>query len=155
MSQARPSSPTLWAQALGYSGLIPFVGLALAIWLLPAHQARVTSALLGYGATIASFLGAIHWGLTMRDPQGPNTSRLIWGVVPSLVAWLALMLPTLHGLLLIALLLWACFVVDRGVYTSSGLRAWLPMRLLLTLIASLSCIAGAMAMAMAMAHLSQ
>ena len=143
MSQARPSSPTLWAQALGYSGLIPFVGLALAIWLLPAHQARVTSALLGYGATIASFLGAIHWGLTMRDPQGPNTSRLIWGVVPSLVAWLALMLPTLHGLLLIALLLWACFAVDRVEYSRLGLQGWLPMRLALTTVASVCCISAA------------
>ena len=143
MSPTRQSTPSLWAQALGYGGLIPFVGLALAVWLWPLHQAQAASVLLAYSATIASFLGAIHWGLTMRDPQGQSTNLLAWGVVPSLVAWGALMLPAASGLLLIATLLWACFAVDRVVYTRSGLRAWLPMRLLLTTIASLSCLAGA------------
>lgn len=144
MSQTKHKPPSHSAQLLGYSGLIPFVGLALVIWLWPAHQARAASALLGYGATIASFLGAIHWGLTIRDQQGPSTSWLVWGVIPSLVAWVALMLPAAHGLLLMALLLWACFAVDRRAYPDSGLRAWLPMRLLLTAVASLSCIAGAL-----------
>ena len=143
MSQAKNSAPSLWAQCLGYGGLTPFVGLALAIWLWPMYQAKAASALLGYGATIASFLGAIHWGLAMRDPQGQSRSLLIWGVVPSLLAWVALMLPTSSGLLLIGLLLWACLAVDRVVYTRTGMRAWLPMRLLLTTIASLSCIASA------------
>ncbi|MBC7620038.1 MAG: DUF3429 domain-containing protein [Candidatus Saccharibacteria bacterium] len=146
MSPAKHSTPSNWAQGLGYGGLIPFVGLALAVWLWPMHQAKAASALLGYGATIASFLGAIHWGLTMRDPQGQSTSVLAWGVIPSLMAWGALMLPADRGLLLIALLLWACFAVDRVVYIRCSLRAWLPMRLLLTTVASLSCIAGAIAL---------
>ncbi len=143
MSPAKHSTPSVWTQALGYGGLIPFVGLALAVWLWPLHQAKAASTLLAYSATIASFLGAIHWGMTMRDPQGQSTSLLVWGVLPSLSAWVALMLPAASGLLLIAALLWACFAVDRVVYTRSGLRAWLPMRLLLTAIASLSCITGA------------
>ena len=146
MSQVKNSTPSLWAQGLGYGGLIPFVGLALAIWLWPVYQDKAASALLGYGATIASFLGAIYWGLIMRDPQGQSRSLLAWGVVPSLVAWAALMLPASSGLLLIALLLWACLAVDRVVYTRSGLRAWLPMRFLLTAVASLSCIASAVAL---------
>ena len=146
MSPTKHSTPSIWAQGLGYGGLIPFVGLALAVWLWPMYQAKAASALLGYSATIASFLGAIHWGITMRDPQGQSTSVLAWGVVPSLTAWVALMLPAASGLLLIALLLWACFAVDRVVYTRCGLRAWLPMRLLLTTVASLSCIAGAIAL---------
>lgn len=143
MSQSQRSTPSLWAQILGYSGLIPFVGLAFVVGLWPTNQAQAASALLGYGVTIASFLGAIHWGLTMREPQGPSTGMLVWGVVPSLMAWVALMLPTAHGLLLISLLLWACFAVDRVVYTRAGLRAWLPMRLLLTAIASLSNVVAA------------
>jgi hypothetical protein len=145
MSQAKLTTPSIAAQGLGYSGLLPFVSLALVIWLWPTHQARAASALLAYGATITSFLGAIHWGLTLRDPQGQSPRMLAWGVVPSLVAWVALMMPAAQGLLLSAVLLWACFAVDRMVYTRLGLRAWLPMRLLLTTIASLSCLAGAMA----------
>lgn len=143
MSQAKHSAPSFWAQALGYGGLTPFIGLACATGFWPLHQAMAATALLGYSATIASFLGAIHWGLAMRDPKGPSTGLLVWGVVPSLVAWMALMLPANHGLLLIALLLWACFAVDRVVYTRLNLRTWLPMRFLLTVVASLSCIAGA------------
>jgi hypothetical protein len=138
------SSPSAWAQGLGYGGLIPFVGLASAVWLVaPAQQAWAASALLAYGASILSFLGAIHWGLAMRDAAGQDKAMLAWGVVPSLSAWLALLLPGASGLLLLAALLWICFAVDRVVYTRLGLRAWLPMRLLLTVLASASCLAGA------------
>jgi hypothetical protein len=146
MTHATRSTPSVAAQTLGYGGLIPFVGLAVALWLWPAHRPMAGLALLGYSATIASFLGAIHWGLTMRDAQGQSRSLLAWGVVPSLLAWVALMLPVASGLLLITALLWACFAVDSRVYPRLGLRAWLPMRLLLTAVASLSCIAGAIAL---------
>ena len=42
---------------------------------------------------IASFLGAIHWGLAMRGPASPRAQifPFVWGVVPSLLAWLALL----------------------------------------------------------------
>jgi uncharacterized membrane protein len=144
MSNAVRSSPSVWAQALGYGGLLPFSALALAVWLLaPAEQVWAASSLLGYGVTILSFLGAIHWGLTMRDAGGQSQGQLIWGVVPSLIAWLALLLPVGTGLLLLAAALWLCFAVDRTVYTRLGLRAWLPMRLLLTAVASACCVAGA------------
>jgi hypothetical protein len=134
--------PSSWAKVFGYGGLIPFVGLALAMSLMdPTHQTFIASALLAYSATIVSFLGAIHWGLTMRDASCPKTAMLTWGVVPSLVAWVALLLPTVHGLLLMAIMLWLCFAVDRAVYPQFGIKAWLPMRLMLTLLASLSCVA--------------
>ena len=137
--------PSQWAQGLGYGGLIPFVGLALAVWLQdPPDRARSLSALQGYGATILSFLGAIHWGLSMREAPGQPTGWLLWGVTPSLVAWVALLLNPAIGLWLISVGLWTCFVVDRMAYPKFGVRAWLPMRLVLTLVASLSCMAGAM-----------
>ena len=137
-------APSALVAALGYGGLLPFALLALGVcWPGGEGRAFYGFVLLAYGATIASFLGAIHWGLTMRDSQVQSTRLLVWGVIPSLVAWVALLLPAAHGMLLIAALLWACFAVDRVVYTRAGLRAWLPMRLLLTAIASLSCIASA------------
>ena len=146
MNQPARSSPSAGAQALGYGGLIPFAGLALAVWFLaPADQSRAAAALLAYSASILSFLGAIHWGLTMRQAASQSTALLVWGVVPSLMAWLALLLPLSQGLLLVAAMLWVCFAVDRGVYTGLGLRAWLPMRLLLTAVASACCVAAALA----------
>ncbi len=140
-------TPTLWALGLGYAGLIPFVGLALAAWFLgPADRGPAVTALLAYGATILSFIGAIHWGLAMRDASGAFGRLLVWGVVPSLVAWVALLITQTPGLLLVATGLWACFAVDRVVYRSCRLQAWLPMRLTLTAVASLSCLVGAMAL---------
>jgi hypothetical protein len=121
--------------------------LATALWLVPsASQPLWVTALLGYGATTCSFLGAIHWGLTMRDGLAPRASSLLWGVIPSLLSWVALLLGSAGGLLLIVATLCACFAVDRLAYPLAQLQAWLPMRFQLTLVAGLSCLAGASAL---------
>ncbi len=144
---ADEAGPSLWAWWLGFGGLIPFVSFAAALWVaLPGDWQLARMALLGYGATIASFLGAIHWGLVMRERPAQPVPRLLWGVVPSLLGWVALLLGPAPGLLLIAALLWACFAADRVLYPRYQLRAWLPMRLQLTLVASISCLAGAAAL---------
>jgi hypothetical protein len=142
-----PQGPSLTARCLGFGGLIPFVGLAAVLWLVPsASQPLWGTALLGYGATICSFLGAIHWGLTMRDGLAQRASSLLWGVIPSLLSWVALLLGSALGLLLIVVTLCACFAVDRLAYPRAQLQAWLPMRFQLTLVAGLSCLAGAAAL---------
>lgn len=129
---------------LGYGGLIPFVALGLAAWLTNAAiQAQVGLALIAYGASIASFLGAIHWGLAMRETGQPPSSSYVWGVIPSLLAWLVLLLEPAIGLVALAALLWLCFGVDRVAYTRYKLSHWLPMRLHLTVVASASCLGGA------------
>ncbi|RYF51402.1 MAG: DUF3429 domain-containing protein [Comamonadaceae bacterium] len=139
-----PPSPA--ARRLGFGGLIPFVGLAAALWLAPpALRPLAGAALLGYGATICSFLGAIHWGLSMREPNAPAVSSLFWGVTPSLLGWVALLLGAAPGLLLVAATLCACFAVDRVLYPRHRAQAWLPMRAQLTLVASVSCLIGAAA----------
>jgi len=151
MSTLLTSSPTgtplpRWAARLGYAGLIPFVALAAAAWLAPvAHRAQAAFALLAYGATIASFLGAIHWGLAMRGPLTPQPGPFVWGVFPSLVAWGALLLPLSQGLVTMALLLGICLAVDRRSYPAYGLGDWLGMRLHLTVVAALCMLAGSMA----------
>ena len=130
---------------MGYGGLIPFVGLSLAIWFAnPAYRVFSSLALLGYGAVIASFLGALHWGMAMRHASAQSFTALGWGVAPSLLAWVALMLPPSMGLMLIAGVLWACFLADRLVYRRCGAQARLPMRFVLTIVASASCIVGAL-----------
>lgn len=139
--------PTSSANALGYSGLIPFVVLGAGTCLLGgALQQQVAFALLAYGAVILSFLGAIHWGLAVRDPIRPSVKLLVWGVLPSLMAWAALLWGLPGGLWLLAAGLWLCWAVDRAVYPSFALAGWLTMRLVLTSLASLSCAAGALAL---------
>ena len=68
MMASRAVAPSSWAQGMGYAGLLPFVVLATATWVAEAGpRAFAALALAGYGAVIASFLGAIHWGLVMRE----------------------------------------------------------------------------------------
>lgn len=145
---ARPTQrPSATVLALGYAGLLPFVGCALAMHIVAVEQqGRVLYALLTYGATIVSFLGAIHWGLAMREPHN-STLTWVWGVLPSLVAWLALLLPPVLGAYVLAAALWTCLAVDRQVYPRYALQGWLPMRLVLTCIASAACVLGALALA--------
>jgi len=135
---------SLSVRLLGYAGLIPFVTLAALSFLVSsAHRPAVTFSLLAYGVTIVSFLGAIHWGLTMVE-NIPNTQQLIWGVVPSLLAWVSLMLPVEFGLLLVAAVLLFCLVVDYKIYPHFGLHRWLAMRLVLTIVASVSSVLPAL-----------
>ena len=50
-------------------------------------------ALVAYGAVILAFLGGVHWGFALPEPSGRGErARLVLGVVPSLVGWVALLL---------------------------------------------------------------
>ena len=139
------SPPPTFARRLGYSGLSPFAGLALAVWFVdPAQQLSFAWALTAYGATIVSFVGALHWGLVMRDPVQQHQGSLGWGVLPSLMGWVALLLPGYFGLWALATALWICFAVDRKTYPSLGVGGWLPMRLHLTVVASSACVFAAL-----------
>ena len=88
MTETARERPTTMARLLGFGGLIPFVGLALASWIAPpAYQPELVRSLVAYAATIASFVGALHWGAAMHRSDLNTTAALAWGVVPSLVAW--------------------------------------------------------------------
>lgn len=138
------STPSTAARVLGLAGLLPFLAGAIALGVVdaPGLRAWAGTALVAYGALIATFLGGIHWGLAMRGVQSV-TVRLGWGVSPSLLAWVALLLPVGPGLWLLAALLAACYAVDRTLYASAGLSAWLGLRLQLTSVATLCCLVGA------------
>ena len=140
------STPSATARVLGLAGLLPFLAGATALAVLdaPGLRAWAATALVAYGALIATFLGGIHWGLAMRGMQPVNV-RLGWGVSPSLLAWVALLLPVGPGLGLLAVLLAVCYAVDRTLYASAGLSGWLGLRLQLTSVATLCCLAGAWA----------
>ena len=81
------------ARRLGHAGLVPFVLGAALVWVVnsEAHP-YATLALSAYAAVIVSFLGGIYWGLAFRHSAPPAT-LFIWGVVPSLMAWVAVMMP--------------------------------------------------------------
>jgi hypothetical protein len=99
-----PSLRLLWT--LGLSGLLPFAAAALAVLLAPDHWSGFArGALIAYGAVILSFLGAVHWGLALRAPAAEAWAtpwRLVLGVVPSLISWVAMLLFEAPSLILLA-----------------------------------------------------
>ncbi len=139
----RPLPPS--ALLLGAAGLIPFLGLAAASalsfgWAPPALAA--------YGAAILAFLGAVHWGLALRAPEseaGAELPRLAFGVLPSLVAWVALLLPLRPGLaLLAAALLLTAAVEARGAARGLVPASYMKLRWALSAGAAASLALGAL-----------
>lgn len=146
-SSAPPVAPPPWALRLGYAGLIPFVFGAALVHLVDLSLMPFTMlALSAYAATIASFLGGIHWGLAMRETQHLRLFPYVWGAIPSLLASVAILMPPWAGLVVMGVLLALCYGVDRRLYVLYHLQGWLPLRLRLTVVASLSCMVGAYGM---------
>src|SRR3989344_5401461 len=119
--------PVAW---LGYGGLLPFVTLA-------------------DGAVILSFVGALHWGFAMAQSglsTAERTRCFVWGVVPSLMAWPATLLPPAGGAALLVTGFVAHLVQDHRLAARTSLPAWyLPLRWRLTPTACVFLAVGAMA----------
>jgi hypothetical protein len=131
---------------LGLGGLIPFLCFGFGIWWFPAGwQPFALQALAGYAAVILSFLGAIHWGLTLANP-GHRAAGLpgpAWAVIPSVLAWAALLLPLAAALPVLALLFALVLGVDWAGRRDLRLpRLYMPMRGFLTLTAILALLSG-------------
>ncbi len=134
--------PALW---LGLSGLIPFVGLAVAALVAPPPwDARALAGLTGYGATILAFMGGCRWGFAAAGlGAGPGWTPLTLAVAPSLWAWVALALPHPFALAALAAGLAILYVADVALAAQGGAPAWWPaLRRPLTLGACLSLAAG-------------
>lgn len=89
---------------IGLVGLIPFIGLGIAsVAVSNAGSANhYLFALVAYGGAVLAFLGGVHWGFVLHPslPQGMtpdlrrDATRLGLGVLPSLIAWAAILTPT-------------------------------------------------------------
>ena len=156
---------TALIRTLGHAGLIPFVGLALLLWLVTGElQTFVSIALAGYAALIVSFLGGIHWGIAwmlvrtnsprrdafLEEVNGvwlPNVTspknHLLWGITASLLAWPGLLMPPFAGLAWLGFMLILCYLADRTLYAHAGLQTWLTLRFRLSAVAAVSCFVGA------------
>ena len=107
------------ARALGYGGLLPFLGLAAAAFFdwQPLGIAPLPW-LAAYAATILSFVGAVHWGVGFAARVLPaRRTWLVASVVPALVAWVALALPARAGL-------WLFVAGFMGWYAWERATAW-------------------------------
>jgi len=147
-SDARIPTAVAW---LGYGGLLPFVSLALAVWVQPSGGVIGIlwhTALLAYGAVILSFVGALHWGLAMADPHMQAATRtrcFVWSVVPALLAWPVLLVGPVVGTVILMVGFAAHLAQDLLLANKTTLPRWyLSLRLRLTSVACASLLAAAM-----------
>ncbi|KAL4660079.1 transmembrane protein 69 [Arapaima gigas] len=78
---------------LGFAGLIPFISPSLFMAVTEHYLPELAYAQVVYGASIVSFLGGARWGFALPEgsPAKPDWMNLANSVVPSLLAWIALL----------------------------------------------------------------
>lgn len=121
--------PPKLAVGLGMAGLVPFVTGALGLWITPeVWRERVLEELIAYAAVILAFMGAIHWGLTMRADEASDKAPVQVGlsVIPPLLGWVALSLPVNFGLPVIFVAFAALYFADIWAVRHGLAPVWYP-----------------------------
>lgn len=129
---------------LGFSGLIPFLSAPLLMAATQSFYLELAYAQVVYGASIVSFLGGARWGFAIPagSPAQPDWMNLGNSVVPSLLAWLALLCRDniTEGALIVIMGLGLSLHYDLTLLP--GYPLWFKaMRTILTLVATFSLVA--------------
>jgi hypothetical protein len=124
-----PHRLPILAVILTVAGIVPFLLCGLGSVATNDVTSRLSGfALIGYGAVILSFLGGVHWGLTLATEDDPaERPRLLLGVVPALMGWAALAASLytqqpMFGLMLLIL----SFILTVVVEWRGHRRDWVP-----------------------------
>ncbi|MEM7406461.1 MAG: DUF3429 domain-containing protein [Pseudomonadota bacterium] len=127
------------AAALAGGGLIPFAAGAVGLWFAdPAGFDAIANALVAYGAVILSFMGAIHWGVSLTLRPSPSGIRFAQSVIPALMGWAATLVPLVVALptLIVGFIL--VFAWDLGAVRDGLVPPWYrTMRTVLTAAVSI------------------
>lgn len=113
---------------LGGLGLIPFVVGSIVV--LATEAIWAYDVLRYYAATILAFMGGVQWGLAMADADAADPHHLLhWrrlslSVVPSLIAWLALLLSTPFDVVVIAAAFGLLLLSDLSAIRQGWAPAW-------------------------------
>ncbi|HET8545154.1 MAG TPA: DUF3429 domain-containing protein [Pseudolabrys sp.] len=120
---------------LGALGILPFLGLSVVAWVAPENLAlAAVEAVVAYGAVIVSFIGGALWGFASHHLTGKQATMagavLAVSVLPSLVGWLALLLPTAWSVALLSVAFAAVLGLDHWVMSIAlAPRWWMRLRL--------------------------
>jgi hypothetical protein len=83
-------------------------------------------------------LGAVYWGVAMIVKEMSIKKRnvmLAWSVIPSIVAWICLLIPQVYGLILLSVFFVISFFMDMQLTKSEAKPAWyIPLRFQLTVV---------------------
>ncbi len=152
---ARPSgtkgdkrAATGWFLAL--FGAVPFVVMAIALHVAPEfsrlHLGGLHTLEL-YAAIILSFMAGIRWGTGLfSDNDSEAAGTLVASTINALVAWLAVLTASPYTVMLLVAGFLAQGVWDWRSAARGVLPGWYgPLRLVLTVIVTLSLLVAAMA----------
>ena len=146
MSETNTDPYITMARLMGFGGLVPFVGCAVLMYSgNPGVSIVALFANAVYAAVILSFVGAIHWGLAMREDRSP--AWYVWSIMPALISWAAIiLLDTRISLLALAIGFTLSWSVDRQAHLRGLIPGWyMKMRHMLTAGATISLLATAFA----------
>jgi hypothetical protein len=134
------------ARLMGFGGLVPFIGCAALMFSgSPGLGIVAVFANAVYGGMILSFVGAVHWGLAMREDRSPYW--YVWSITPALLGWLAIVLLDIRiSLLALSVAFTLAWSVDRQAHMRQLVPDWyMHMRHILTVGATVSLLVTAFA----------
>ncbi|XP_072366929.1 transmembrane protein 69 isoform X3 [Scyliorhinus torazame] len=132
---------------LGYAGVIPFVSAPLIMAITETYFPELAFAQIAYGATILSFLGGARWGFSIPEssPAKPDWLNLGNSVVPSLLAWAALLLHDNLTEAAIMIIMGLGIALHYDLALLPGYPSWFrAFRTVMTVIATFSLVATLM-----------
>ena len=139
----RPASVSDAARGLGFAGLLPFTGGALAI---AFGRTDLVSAWLAYAVLILAFMAGTQWGAALAWRDAP-WSFWLRSVTAPLVAWPLLQTEAVLQAWGLTLLFGALLALDRRLEDAGRYPAgYFRLRLQLTAVVMLSLAFGAVAM---------
>ena len=122
MSESNVPRPAIW---LGLTGILPSLAAIVAMVAWPAAQDVATSAALTYGAMVASFVGGTWWGLAaLKAPPEALSRYLQLAIMPTLVAWLAVLVQPATGFAVLAVLFIVLPPTDRRLQAAGITPGW-------------------------------
>ena len=117
------------AVVLGWMGVLPFVFACAAAWLGYDKMALVI--FVNYSVVILSFLGGIRWAQALNGQLEKND--FVLSVIPSLLAWACMALPTAFALIGLLLGFIGIAYLDLHARPLAAPKAFMRLRLGLSL----------------------
>ncbi len=127
---------------LGYLGLLPFIASSIVVW-NPAYHDFALQSITIYAAVIVTFIGGVHWGLALQAQSSSGNhkasticNQFIFSVIPSLAAWLAVVVAQPYSLIIIALCFVTFWYFEKTFFNQTFENWYATLRNRLTLVAT-------------------
>lgn len=135
-SADHPAALAPAARWAGYMGVLPFV-FALGLTVLGDSQDLASLGLqiaIAWGASILSFIGAVHFGLALAGRLSWSVTTVIGSVLPSVVGAVAVLIAGERGMAILVVGFSLFWLFEHRVYCDVLPPEYLDLRRVLTLL---------------------